>query len=269
MTNPLPPVIVVPAASGAAPNLTGFRVGISDATRFETLAYPGWQRYVANGFSAEVLIADLAAQITMKVPQGKIRIVGVSIGGHFGYATALHLNAIGREIAGFCAIDTFMISSSEPSTGWIGRALSEGLELLGKRRIGEFIRFARSKLWRSLLRLAGSRLPNLLCRFGSAGRLPSALAFDPIFEEELSMRLLIREVAPWIASLDLKPVALKAPAILIRSRISASSDVAWRRRCPNIQIFEIPGQHQTLFEPENIETLRETFITATAEWHGG
>src|SRR5262249_22692823 len=158
-------------------NLTGFRVGFSDATRFETLTYPGWQRYVANGFSAEVLIADLAAQITTKVPQGKIRIVGVSIGGHFAYATALHLNVIGREIAGFCAIDAFMISSSDPSAGWIGRALSEGLELLRKRRIGELVRFARSKLWRSLLRLAGSRLPNIVRRFASAGRLPSALAF--------------------------------------------------------------------------------------------
>jgi thioesterase domain-containing protein len=268
MTNPLPPIIVVPGASGDAPDFTGLRVGFNDTTRFETLTYPAWQRSVANGFSAEALIADLAAQITMKVPQGKLRIVGFSIGGHFGYATALHLNAIGREIAGFCAIDTFMISSSEPSAGWKGRALSEGLRLLRKRRIGEFMRFARSKLWRSLLRLAGSRLPNLVRRFGSAGRLPLALAFDPIFEEELSMRLLIREVAPWIASLDLKPAALKAPAILLRTRFTASDDTAWRRRCPNIQIFEIPGQHQTLFEPENIETLRETFIAATGEWHG-
>jgi thioesterase domain-containing protein len=278
MKNPLPPVIFLPGSGGETPNLTGFRVGFSDATRFETLTYPRWQRSAANGFSAEVLIADLAAQITMKVPQGKIRLVGFSIGGHLGYAVALHLEAIGREIAGFCVIDAFVIESPEPfAETWrklkghalsYSRTLLQGLELLRKRRIGEFIRFARSRLWRALLALARGRLPNLLRRFTSAGRLPSALAFDPIFEEELSMRMLILRLIPWWVSLDLEPVALKVPTILIRSPHTAGDEAAWRRRCPNIQIFEIPGQHQTLFEPENIETLRETFNAATGDWHG-
>jgi thioesterase domain-containing protein len=301
MKNPLPPVIFLPGAGGETPNLTGFWVGFSDATRFETLTYPRWQRFVANGFSPEVLIADLAAQITMKVPQGKIRLVGFSIGGHLGYAVALHLEAIGREIAGFCLIDAFLIESPEPfaeiwafenamraASGFQvrlekakvskaalkGRAISysrtllHGLRLLRKRRIGEFIRFARSRFWRVLLALTRGRLPNLVRRFTSAGQLPSALAFDPIFEEELSMRMLILRLVPWMASLDLEPVPLKVPTILIRSPHTAGDEAAWRRRCPNIQIFEIPGQHQTLFEPENIETLRETFNAATGDWHG-
>jgi thioesterase domain-containing protein len=280
MKNTLPPVIYLPGAGGEAPNLTGFRVGLSDATRFEILTYPGWQRSAANGFSAEVLIADLAAQITTKVPQGKIRIVGFSMGAHLGYATALHLKAIGREIAGFCVIDTFMLKSSEPLAGnlWrklkgrallYSRTLLEGLELLRKRRIGEFIRFARSRLWRTLFGLARGRLPNLLRRFASAGRLPSALTFDPIFEEELSLRILVLKLTPWAASLDLEPVTLKVPTILIRSPLTAGDDAAWQRRCPNIQIFEIAGEHSTLLEPDNIEILKETFIAATTDWCEG
>ena len=92
------------------------------------------------------------------------------------------------------------------------------------------------------------------------------LARDKLLEGELNMRLLIRAVAPLIASLDIKPVALKAPAILIRTPETASDDPAWRRRCPSIQIFEIPGTHQRIFDPENIDALRKSFVSATHGW---
>ena len=266
MTDSSPPVIFLSGAGGGAPDLEVFRDGVDDTTRFEVIGYPGWRRYVADGFSAEVLIADLAAQIVTKVPRGPIRIVGLSIGGHFGYAIGLHLQAMGREIAGLCAIDSFMIVSSAPSAGWKGRALEQGFELLRERRIGEFVRFLRSKFWRALVRLAGGRLPGLMQKFSSSSRLPSASAFDPVFEEELSMRLLVRETAPWIGSLDREPVTLRASTILLRTGLTASDDEAWKRRCPNIAIFEIPGQHHTLFEPDNAGSLRKAFITATRSW---
>ena len=264
--DPVNPVIVLPGAGGRAPDAATFRAGLDDVTRFETISYPGWRHYAASGFSGEALIADLATQIAARVPHGPIRIVGISIGGHFGYAAALHLQAIGREIAGFCAIDTFMISSSEPSAGWMGRSLERSLDLLRQRRIGEFTRFVRSLAWRAPLRLARGRLPSLLRGVASFGRLPSALAFDPILEEEVSMRLLIRGTAPWLASLDREPVAMKSPTILLRTRFAAHDDAAWHRRCPNMEIYEIPGQHETLFDPENIGSLREAFVNATRDW---
>jgi thioesterase domain-containing protein len=265
MTDSSSPIIFLSGAGGGAPNLDVFRESMEDVARFEVIGYPGWRRHVADGFSAEVLIADLVAQIVTRVPRGPIRIVGFSIGGHFGYSAALRLQAMGREIAGFCAIDTFMMVSPELSEGWKSRALAEGFELLRGRRFREFTRFVRSRFWRGLFRLAGSRLSSLLQRLSSSRR-PSVSASDPIFERELSVRLLIVAVAPWIASLDRQPVPLKAPAILIRTRMTASDDAAWRRRCPNIEIFEIPGQHHTLFEAENINSLREAFLTGTRSW---
>jgi len=266
MTGSSPPVIFLSGAGGGAPDLDVFRDGVDDTTRFEVIGYPGWRRYVADGFSAEGFIADLAAQIVTKVQGGPIRIVGLSIGGHFGYAIGLHLQTMGREIASLCAIDSFMIASSEPSAGWKGRALEQGFELLRQRRMGELARFLRSKFWRALVRLAGSRLPGLLRVFSSFGRLPLVSAFDPMFEEELSMRLLVRETAPWIGSLDHEPVALKSPAVLLRTALTAGDDDAWRRRCPNIEILEIPGQHHTLFEANNVSALRGAFIAATCDW---
>ena len=84
MTDLSSTVIFLPGAGGGAPDLNVFRAGADDTTRFKVIGYPGWKRYVANGFSAETLIADLAAQIATKVPHGPIRIVGLSIGGLLG-----------------------------------------------------------------------------------------------------------------------------------------------------------------------------------------
>src|SRR5437763_1769577 len=109
MTDSSSPFVFLPGAGGGAPGFAAFRDGADDI-RFEVINYPGWRRYVADSFSAESLIRDLAAQIVERVPHGPIFIVGLSIGGHFGYAIALLLEEQGREIAGLCAIDSFMIT---------------------------------------------------------------------------------------------------------------------------------------------------------------
>jgi thioesterase domain-containing protein len=260
------PLIFLSGAGGKPPDLDAFRKGFGQATRFEVIDYPGWKLYVSDGFSTEVLVEGLVEEIAAKVPQGPIHIVGLSIGGHFAYAAALRLEAMGREIGGFCAIDTFMIGSTKPSTGWKRRALAQGLNLLRGGRLGELLLFLRSKFWRALVRLAGGQLPGLLRGFSSSGPSFALPGLDPIFEDELSMRLLIEAAAPWVASLDREPVALNAPAILLRTNLTAADDAAWRRRCPNIEIVEIPGQHHNLFEPENVGSLCEAFVTATRGW---
>jgi thioesterase domain-containing protein len=265
MAHPSSPIIFLPGTGGEIPNFSGLSVGYSESSCFEALTYPGWQQYASKGFTIEALIADLEAQIVTKVPEGPIQIVGYSVGGHFGYATAVRLQATGREIAGFCAIDSFMIESLGPSAEWKSRVLSEALEILCKGHLHEFGRFIRSKIWRGLFRLAGSRLRSLIRSFSFSG-LQSVYTFDPIFEKELNLRLLTQAVVPWAASLDREPVELDAPASLLRTRLTASDDAAWHRRCPNIEIFEIPGQHQTLLQADDISSLREAFVTATRFW---
>jgi thioesterase domain-containing protein len=268
MTYLSPLVFILPGAGAESIDRSLFRAGREDSTRFETIAYPGWQRIVDEGLSAEVLISELAAQIVAKAPDGPIRIVGVSIGGHFGYAVALRLQSIGRQIAGLCAVDTFMIASSGPRRGWIGRHLEEGLRLLRKRRLHDFAALLQSLFWRTLLRIWGDRLPRLLSRLGFSSRASANSALDPTLEREMSMRLLLREVASWIASLDREPVQLNAPVVLLRTRLTAGDDSAWRRRCPNIEIIEIAGDHNTYFEPENAGSFREAFAKGTPDWRG-
>jgi thioesterase domain-containing protein len=259
------PVIFFPGAGGRASDLTPFQEGPGDPTRFEFVVYPGWRRYVEEGFSAEALIEELEEQIAAKVPEGPIRMVGVSLGGHLGYALALRFQSRGREIEGFCAIDAFMVDSAEPRAGWKSRAMAELVDRLGKGQFGKFALFFRERFWRALLRLANERLPGLLRKHASSGWLTWLLKIDSVAEEETSMRLLLRETAPWVASLDRDPAPLRAPAKLLRGSASAADDAAWLRRCPGMEIHALEANHHSLLDPENAGSLREAFLKATRE----
>jgi len=250
---------------GGEHDLAVFAQGLEYPVHFETVPYPGWRRYVKEDFSADALVAELTAEIARRVPAGPIRLLGLSIGGHFAYAAALRLQKQGREIALLCAIDSFMVASAEPSAGWRRRALSDAFDLIKKRRYKDFARLLRSKVWRALLRLAEGRLAGVLRKSSGKGELPGVLRGDAVAEHELSLRLLLRETNPWIAQLDHDVVPLTAPAILLRTPATATHDAAWRRRCPEITIREVQGKHLTLFEPENIGGLRDAFSFALAE----
>ena len=259
-------VVFLPSAGGGWLDPDTLRIGPGDVTRFETIGYPGWWRYIQKDFSVDALITELTVQIEAKVPCGPIRIIGQSVGAHFGYVAALRLQAKGREIAGLCAIDAFMVASAAPRQRWMARALARAILLLRTHRFDDLAQYLRTLTWRSLLRLGGDHLPGLLRRFCLSGKLPSILSVDPLFELELSMRLMLREVAPWLASMDRNPVTLNAPASLLRTRANLNYDDDWRRRCPEIKIVEIAGDHDTYFESQNFGILREAFIFATEDW---
>ncbi len=266
MSSQRAPIVFFPGAGGGAPDLSVLRTGPADNTRFAAIRYPGWKRYVAEDFSPAALIRELSEQIIAIVPSGPITLLGVSLGGHLCYAVALRLRALGRDVAGICVIDSFMVSSAAPNKGWVRRALRDALELVKKRQFEEFIRTLLSKFWRALLRLAGGRLSGLIRRFACAGAGANDAKPESVLEFELSMRLLIRALAPWLATLDRDPAALGAPAALLRTALTRDDDAAWRRRCPQLEILEIPGGHHTLFDPENIDALRAAFSAATRGW---
>jgi thioesterase domain-containing protein len=253
------PVIFLPGAGGGPLTPGLFKKNPTD--RIETIAYPGWRHYVADGFSGATLVAELAEKVTAHAGEHPIRILGNSIGGHFGYAVAIHLQNAGREIEGFCAIDA-RLTSPEPSRGWKRRALSEAAHLLRERRIGEFAVFVRSRFWRACLRLA----PEMFGKVAGFGQKPTVAGIDPIFEKELDMRLLLRETSSYLGTLDVNPVKLRAPAILLRTRDSADYDSVWHRRCPNLKVFDIPGDHHSIFEAENLDEFHRVYFAATSEW---
>ena len=252
------PFVFLPGSGNQAPDLNLLRSGPLDNLHFETIHYPDWRSYGKGAFKPEALIDELAAKILKIVPEGPIRIAGLSIGGHFGYAAALQLLRRGHTIACFCAIDSFMFDTAAATAGWQGRALSEALQMVRSRRAGDLLEFARSRSWRLMLRLSGGRLPGLIRGLSSIG-LGSRIPIDPVLEQELGIRFMARETAPWLASLDSTPAPLDVPAFLLRTRSTAGDDPAWRRRCPSLKVIEIDGTHHSLFSAENAGKLREAF----------
>ncbi len=258
------PLIVLPGASGHAPDCAPFCAGPSDRDRVIALRYPNWRNAVDAGLTGEALVDAFAAEIMDRVPQMPVVLLGVSIGGHFAYATALRLESLGRTVAGLCIIDSGSITAAR-SAQWKARLASHAADLLRRGRPGALVLHARHLAWRGLFRLAGDGLP-VLAR-DHAAPLHRIGTIDPAFAEELSMRLRIRMTAAWMRSLDDRPRSLRAPAALLRTAATAANDGLWRKRCPELRIINLPGNHETLFEAENAAALRAAFLAATAEWN--
>jgi len=267
MESVLFPIAILSGAGGEAPVPRAFGATDAELRRLEPVLYPGWKRYVDEDFSADWLIDDLAAAIARRAAGGKVGVVGISLGGHLGYAVALRLQEMGVDIAGFCAIDSFMVSSDAAKPGWRGRFVGRVVALLRSRSFGELAVFLRLMSWRGLIRLFGASAPALLRQLRDYRGLSVALAFDPILEKEVTLRLLLREIAPWLARLDRQPTALSVPATHLRSRHTEGDDLSWRRRCPNMKFVEIAGDHETLFESETVDAFRAAFLQATRGWN--
>lgn len=258
-----PPIIVLPGASGHAPDPALFCADPADRDRVIALRYPPWQTQVDAGLTGEALVDALATEIVHRVTRMPVQLVGVSIGGHFAHATALRLESLGRTVAGLCIIDAGTITAAR-SPHWKARLVSHAADLLRRGRPGALALHARHLAWRGLLRLAGDGLPALARDY--AAPLHRIGMIDSAFAEELSMRLLIRMTAVWMRSLDDHATRLRAPTVLLRTRVMASDDSLWRRRCPDLRIIDIPGNHETLFEAENAAALRAAFLAASAAW---
>ena len=246
--------------AGGGPRIDLFRTRTEDV--LIPVKYPGWEESAGLDVSPEPLIAKLAAQIMTHSSSKVIRILGTSIGGHLGYATAHLLQKQGYTIDRFCAVDSFMIHSAAVRAGWIQRPIFRVWTLLLDRNVFELGLYLRSMFWRGLIRIAGNHLPRLISLLSLSKR---GLR-DRILDDELSMRLLIRGSASWISSFDERFAPLYVPATFLRTRDHACDDAAWRRRCPLSEFVEIPGDHYTFAEPKNLDAFRSIFAQSTTGW---
>jgi len=257
-------IAVFSGAGGGVPDLRAFLAAPAAVSRFVPVVYPGWRRYTDDGFTAEALIRDLANEIAGW--RERVAILGVSLGGHIGYAVALQLQNLGIEVVGLCAIDSFVFSSAAVRPGSTGRHVARLRALARRGSLGSLWLLARSLFWRALIRMAGGQVVPWVSRWRNKSWFKAVLAVDPLFQRELSMRLLLRAMTSWLAHLDHDPRPLVAPAAHLRTARPTDDDRAWRVRCPNIEIVGIPGNHDSLLDPENFDAMRQAFALATRSW---
>jgi len=206
--------------------------------RFRMVSFPGWRRYVSREFSAEGVLADIVALIDAKVSKDRIWLAGLSLGAHFGYAAAVRLQQKGRDIAGFCAIDGLMN----------GYPVRQAFQLLRERQFRHLWELSRAKARHSVIRLRGHR---------HSGSQHTQLS---------SLVLWLAAARTWTLSLDIDPIPLMAANALVRTRPGAADDEVWKRRCPGLRIFTVPGTHQTMFDPNNVTAFRQAFTAAMQSW---
>jgi thioesterase domain-containing protein len=234
-------------------------MGFGGSTRFQRISYPSWRWYTDHDPSLAALVDELVRQIEITVPEGPIAILGFSIGGHFGYLTALKLQEARRQITAFCAVDALRVHSAAASPGWLGRAAKKCMGLISKRQFADLLIVFRSRFWRTLLRLCQGRLLTIARAVDAAGVLKILFHTDPLLVDELKMRLLIQTTAPGLAAIDSEPQALATPTILLRTATGNKSDEYWSRRCPTLYVCEVPGDHETMLEQQNWEAAVQLF----------
>ena len=148
-----------------------------DTTRFAVIDYPGWKRLTALGdFSADVFIADLRSADRNKGATGTDPHRWPFNWGPFRLRSCASPPGDGSRNSRFLR-DRYLYDQPPPrSVCGVEKAARLAARLrtvAGERRFGEFTRFLRSKFWRALFRLAGSRLPSFCSNdFRHLGNLP-------------------------------------------------------------------------------------------------
>ena len=236
-------VIFLPGGGATDEELAPLKTIVEADGRFRMVSFPGWRRYASNEFSADLLIGEVAAYVESEAPTGPLRIVGLSLGAHVGYAAAVRLQSRGREVVGFCAIDGTM-------SGYPWR---QGLQLLKERQFRVLWATAMAKARHSLIRLRGTKGP-------LHAKADSDVATPP------SLVLWLASARTWTLSLDFNPVPLNASNALVRTRPSAADDKVWKRRCPGIRILQVPGTHHTFMDSQHINSFRLAMATAICDW---
>lgn len=267
-----PVVVLLPGLTGDSPSLASFRADLANEVRFVLIDYPPWRRMVAQAMTIGEIAGAVVADILARVPAGRIRLTGYSLGGAIGYEVALHLTRLGRPVDWFAVLDANIESAHTLARtlppGSVGRAalgLLTGRQSLRQRACQIFATWASHPSRRRLLaRLAASRLFE---------RLPAATRFT--LEMEICEALQRRALERWIAT---RPeVRLAARLCLFRSgerRPGTGRDLGWGRLFDEIVIHEVEGDHITMLrEPHRAALCRQFLATIPAQdpgtgWHG-
>lgn len=256
-----PPVFLTFAGAGGGQLDPGLFVEPSARTvEFRAVRLPGWRWHLQAPRGPGDLQAHLLDEVARLAPSGPLRFVGVSLGGHLAYDVAVRCQARGRVIEGLCLVDSFFGVPPVPGRVRLKRELARALREM---RLGGFL--FQHGLRRLLPRWERLRW-RAWQRHAAEGTDPWDLRDGSLVERELSMRLLLQLTAPVSAAPIAEPDALRAPALLLRTADNAGQDALWARRCPGLDVAEVPGTHHTLSGADATRVIRERFRATPWAW---
>jgi acyl-coenzyme A synthetase/AMP-(fatty) acid ligase/thioesterase domain-containing protein len=267
-----PTVFLLPGLDGDEPRLAAFRAALNDRLRFVLIDYPDWPEMVRNGRSVDVVVDAAVAQVTATAPDGDLSLAGYSFGGDIAFAVASTLLKAGRTVSFLGIVDTDLHRvAGEAERFHRGYAMTDRQEIMQTvlhDRLDAAIGLLLAKCARDLVGL------ERVLRYGHTWR--PLLSPRAAFAFDRRIRSILRVQARWQWHLGAAPAPapIDIPTVLFRSSGHAAgtpADLGWQRRCSNLSILDVAGDHHTMWDPPHRAFLASAFadaVEATAAVHG-
>jgi thioesterase domain-containing protein len=181
-------------------------------------------------------------------PTGPLRLAGYSLGGCPAYAVALAMTKKGRSVEFVALLDAWW---SPARVRLAPKSRGRSMEEISRKLAGYLGRHPKL-LWL----LSGLRRPLKLLRpIGGVMGVPLPGRDDVLMQRLLDL---------WQEWCCRELRSLSAPVFLFRAD-NSSEDYGWSEHCPNLAITPVSGDHFTMFEEPNLQTLAEVFISSARE----
>ena len=253
------PLFLLPGVGNDEPRLVRFRAACAPELHIVPIDYGDWPEWIAPGFDFRALVARVVCDIEAQAPDGPIFLGGFSLGGKIAYAVAIALSNAGRTIGFLGILDTDIsrdtVEAAPAAWQRFRAAVRRGQ---GAERIASYL----SRPLTNPPRLVPLRLAARICRI----RLPGDLGF--YLHWHIRRHVLTHLVTQWWAQMAAPPPQLGAPVVLFRSKehcADAPDDLGWRAVCTNVTTVAVHGDHGTMFDMPNLESLCARFTASVLD----
>jgi thioesterase domain-containing protein len=251
-----PVVFLFPGLSGIDKEISLLRDGCSSSLLFEPIQLPNWSIIDYDRVNLDGLVSHCVAQIELGAPRGPILLAGYSFGGHVALAVACALESSGRRIGCLALLDTSAVPPTQDSPISVARPLRRLAYAIRTGAIGgEVGRIAGA----IIIRLRNKRLSRFL------GRLP-VVGVSRDMEERIRVSITLSFNLPILGELldrmAKSDEAFTFPAVLFRcveQAPGATADLGWSRHLARLQVVTILGDHVSLTDTPNLESLCDSF----------
>jgi amino acid adenylation domain-containing protein len=261
-----PTIFLLPGRGGDEPRLVRFRMEWEGVARIVPLEYPDWTQLLDRDGGMEILVRHFLRRIEEELPDGPVWLLGYSMGGNCAHAIALHLVEIGRQVAFLGLLDAAATpSSSEVLSAQLQHGATPIQEALHVAKdIARMVRAIPQKALTQVVALTLVRrltspwarpALSIVARYRHA-RLPLRFSYHLHFYFNEARR--VAAVSSWHRAVSEAPVPLSIPAFLFRSESHLSgepADLGWERHFARVEVLNLPGTHETMFEPPHLRTL--------------
>jgi amino acid adenylation domain-containing protein len=263
-----PTIFLLPGRGGDEPRLVRFRMEWEGLARIVPLEYPDWTQLLDRDGGMESLVHHFLRRIEAELPDGPVWLLGYSMGGNCAHAIALHLMGIGRQVAFLGLLDSAATpSSSEALSAQLHEGATPIQEALHVAM--DIVRIVRAIPQKALTQVVALTIVrrltspwarpalSLAAQYRHA-RLPLRFGYHLHFYLNEARR--VAAVKQWHRTVSEAPVPLSIPVFLFRSESHLPGepvDLGWERHFPLVEVLNLPGTHETMFEPPHLRTLSE------------